>query len=99
MERLSAYGYETILALVLLASLVLIAQTAMLCRSIANLPQRRLHVLDNPGAFLRADDHAHPFKRTDFLGRHLCIAARDRNTGRRICARRASNELPGFPIA
>ena len=43
MERLSAYGYETILALVLLASLVLIAQTAMLCRSIANLPQHRIH--------------------------------------------------------
>ncbi|WP_315453113.1 ATP-binding protein [uncultured Selenomonas sp.] len=43
MERLSAYGYETILALVLLASLVLIAQTAMLCRSIANLSQRRIH--------------------------------------------------------
>ena len=55
MERLSAYGYETILALVLFANLVLIAQTAMLCRSIANLPQRRIHhALPDAAALLLA---------------------------------------------
>ena len=55
MERLSAYGYETILALVLFANLVLIAQTAILCRSIANLPQRRIHhALPDTAALLLA---------------------------------------------
>lgn len=55
MERLSAYSYEMILALVLLASIVLIAQTAMLCHSIAHLPQQRIrHTLPCAAALLLA---------------------------------------------
>ena len=42
MERLTAYSYGEILILVLLASLVLIAQSAALCWALAHLPRRRV---------------------------------------------------------
>ena len=42
MERLTAYGYGEIVALVLLASLVLIAQSAAFCYAAARLPRRRI---------------------------------------------------------
>ena len=45
MERLTAYSYGEILLLVLLASLVLIAQSAALCWALAHLPRRRIRYL------------------------------------------------------
>ena len=45
MERLTAYSYGEILILVLLASLVLIAQSAALCWALAHLPRRRIRYL------------------------------------------------------
>lgn len=45
MERLTTYSYGEILILVLLASLVLIAQSAALCWALAHLPRRRIRYL------------------------------------------------------
>ena len=42
MERLTAYGFEAILAIVLLACLVLIAQTAVLCWGFSHLDRHRI---------------------------------------------------------
>ena len=51
MERLTAYGYGEIVALVLLASLVLIAQSAVFCYAAARLPRRRsLYLLPEAAA-------------------------------------------------
>lgn len=53
MERLTAYSYDEILVLVLSASLLLIAQSALLCRSVAHLARLRIrHALPEAAALV-----------------------------------------------
>ena len=61
--------------------------------------QRRLHIVDDLRALLRPDHHAHARERTDLLRRDLRIAARNRNAGVGVRARRTADQLTRLSIA
>ena len=61
--------------------------------------QRILHIVHNTRTLLRPEHHAHPFERTDLLGRDLRVAARHRNARRRIRPRRAADQLTRLAVA